>query len=202
MDQPGVDWRMTMRTRIAILLGGLVLLMSGADLQAFYNPGTGRWINRDPIQEEGGLGLHNFLANNTPNAIDHLGLKPPGFWWMFKKCGSITVRAIGPWDNILVDGITRIFAPHVFVVLRDGTRLSHGMEGDTEGADHWTAKTSPIYIGICSSCDKFTRCVKDKWPDPSSYNVITNNCQQAALRTIFRCGGTVSLTFAAPFDFL
>jgi hypothetical protein len=44
---------MTMRTRIATLIGTLVLLMAVADLQAFYNPGTGRWINRDPVGEEG-----------------------------------------------------------------------------------------------------------------------------------------------------
>jgi hypothetical protein len=108
----------------------------------------------------------------------------------------ITVRAIGPDNNIFWDVCTRLTAPHIFVVLKDGTRLTHG--GDTAGGDHWTAKTSPIYIPFCANCPQFTKCVKDHWPDLSSYNEYFNNCGQAALRRIFRCGGTVKLTFAAP----
>jgi hypothetical protein len=49
----GNDRRMIMKRYIATLLGALVLLTSVVDLQAFYNPGTGRWINRDPVGEEG-----------------------------------------------------------------------------------------------------------------------------------------------------
>ncbi|TAE89850.1 MAG: RHS repeat-associated core domain-containing protein, partial [Verrucomicrobia bacterium] len=47
----------------------------------YYHPQTGRWINRDPIEEEGGLNLYGFVGNNPPNAIDPLGLMAgfPGF---------------------------------------------------------------------------------------------------------------------------
>jgi RHS repeat-associated protein len=34
----------------------------------------GRWLNRDPIGEEGGMNLYPFLRNAAPNAIDPLGL--------------------------------------------------------------------------------------------------------------------------------
>ncbi len=40
-----------------------------------YNPKAGRWINRDPIAEEGGLNLYGVVGNNAIIIIDFLGLK-------------------------------------------------------------------------------------------------------------------------------
>ncbi|OAM91713.1 hypothetical protein AW736_01935 [Termitidicoccus mucosus] len=40
----------------------------------FYDPVLGRWINRDPIEEEGGENLYASVANNTINAVDAIGL--------------------------------------------------------------------------------------------------------------------------------
>ena len=42
----------------------------------YYVPQLGRWINRDPIQEEGGANLYLFALNNGVNAVDKLGLCP------------------------------------------------------------------------------------------------------------------------------
>ena len=39
----------------------------------FFNPELGRWINRDPIEEEGGLNLYGFVKNDSINGIDYLG---------------------------------------------------------------------------------------------------------------------------------
>ncbi len=41
----------------------------------YYSPGTGRWLSRDPIQEDGGLNLYEFVANNALTRIDRLGLE-------------------------------------------------------------------------------------------------------------------------------
>jgi hypothetical protein len=41
----------------------------------YYNPSTGRWLSRDPIEENGGLNLYAFVNNDTLNYIDGLGLK-------------------------------------------------------------------------------------------------------------------------------
>ena len=38
-----------------------------------YNPSTGRWLTRDPIEEDGGLNLYGLVANNPVNEIDNLG---------------------------------------------------------------------------------------------------------------------------------
>ncbi len=40
----------------------------------FYNPSTGRWPNRDPIEEEGGVNLYSFVRNNPVSYTDFLGM--------------------------------------------------------------------------------------------------------------------------------
>ncbi|GAF83527.1 unnamed protein product, partial [marine sediment metagenome] len=40
----------------------------------YYLPRLGRWLNRDPIEEEGGLNLYVFLSNDPANNIDIVGL--------------------------------------------------------------------------------------------------------------------------------
>jgi RHS repeat-associated protein len=39
-----------------------------------YSPTLGRWISRDPIEEEGANNLYAFAANNAINAFDALGM--------------------------------------------------------------------------------------------------------------------------------
>ena len=34
-----------------------------------------RWLNRDPIQEEGGINLYRFVGNSPLDFIDPLGLQ-------------------------------------------------------------------------------------------------------------------------------
>ena len=43
----------------------------------FFNPLTGRWLSRDPIEERGGVNLFGFLANRGVDRIDYLGLAHP-----------------------------------------------------------------------------------------------------------------------------
>ncbi len=40
----------------------------------YYDPLTGRWPSRDPIEEEGGLNLYGFIGNSSTWWIDYLGL--------------------------------------------------------------------------------------------------------------------------------
>ena len=40
----------------------------------FYDPATQRWLNRDPIDEQGGINLYRFAANSPVVRIDKTGL--------------------------------------------------------------------------------------------------------------------------------
>ena len=40
----------------------------------FYDPGAGRWLNRDPIEEEGGVNLYGMVGNDGVGRVDVLGL--------------------------------------------------------------------------------------------------------------------------------
>jgi len=42
----------------------------------YYSPSLGRFINRDPIGEQGGINLYAFVGNDPVNSIDVLGLLP------------------------------------------------------------------------------------------------------------------------------
>lgn len=43
----------------------------------YYDSEMGRWLNRDPIGEEGGWNLYDFVHNNAILYYDSTGLKPP-----------------------------------------------------------------------------------------------------------------------------
>jgi RHS repeat-associated protein len=39
----------------------------------YYSPALGRWLSRDPIEEQGGLNLYAFVNNDPVNGVDVLG---------------------------------------------------------------------------------------------------------------------------------
>jgi integrase/recombinase XerD len=45
-------------------------------LYRYYDPMTGRWPSRDPIDEEGGINLYGFVGNDGIGKIDVLGQNP------------------------------------------------------------------------------------------------------------------------------
>lgn len=48
-----------------------------------------RWLNRDPLEEEGGLNVYGFCGNNSLNIIDIKGLK-----WRILRKGQTFAKAI------------------------------------------------------------------------------------------------------------
>jgi len=60
----------------------------------YYTPQTGRWINRDPIEEKGGLSLYGFVGNDGLRKWDIFGLalQQPNF-----PCKCAKVRRCKPF---------------------------------------------------------------------------------------------------------
>jgi len=75
-----------MKTQMRLLLGLLILwgmALAPPRAAGYYDPGVQRWINRDPIQEYGGVDVHAFVGNQPTTGVDPEGLgkpsrKPPG----------------------------------------------------------------------------------------------------------------------------
>ena len=63
----------TLTKRLVVVTSILLLTQS---VVAFYNPSTGRWLSRDPIQEDGGQNLYGLTHNAPIAAIDRFGLAP------------------------------------------------------------------------------------------------------------------------------
>jgi len=42
----------------------------------FFDPRNGRFLNRDPIAEQGGLNLYGFCGNDGVNGVDYMGMDP------------------------------------------------------------------------------------------------------------------------------
>ena len=51
-----------------------MLILGAQSASAFYDASIGRWLSRDPIEEEGGVNLHMVNGNDCINLIDPLGL--------------------------------------------------------------------------------------------------------------------------------
>ena len=62
--------------RLTLFLMLAVLCIAGTEqVSAFYNPGTGRWLSKDPIGESGGYNLYSACRNNLIRSVDSNGLQ-------------------------------------------------------------------------------------------------------------------------------
>jgi RHS repeat-associated protein len=88
----------------------------------YYSPKLGRWLSRDPIEEQGGLNLYGFCGNDGVNAWDYLG-KDGGFSdlmnWLFlpKVSESIDgdgydIYSLGMYQGKVHDSGEYVQSPH------------------------------------------------------------------------------------------
>jgi RHS repeat-associated protein len=78
----------------------------------YYHPQTGRWISRDPIEEEGGLNLYGFVGNDGVNWWDLLGLT--------ECCKSELEKSVQAWAAFL-PGLEAFLKAHIAT----GINLNH-----------------------------------------------------------------------------
>ena len=74
----------------------------------YYNPSTGKWNSRDPLEEAGGFNLYGMVRNNAVNRIDRLGLDDgDSFFMMFIEFlthtgdSTFTGYSDSIWNSIL-----------------------------------------------------------------------------------------------------
>ena len=66
---------MKTRTNAVLVLLAILFYFNGIHTaSAFYDPGVQRWLNRDPINEKGGINLYGFVKNDPTTYIDIDGL--------------------------------------------------------------------------------------------------------------------------------
>ncbi len=103
----------------AFRAGVLRTTAPGVPLYGYRHLSTelGRWVNRDPLGERGGLNVYGFARNNSVYLLDPLGeysIALPGFGAGFGAiCGyvtlSVTIPAWAPWvaaGTVVVGGVT------------------------------------------------------------------------------------------------
>jgi hypothetical protein len=66
----------------ALILALTALLLLPQVGQCFYNPNTGRWLSRDPIEENGEANLCGFIQNDPVSEIDPFGLAGSAGGWL------------------------------------------------------------------------------------------------------------------------
>jgi RHS repeat-associated protein len=122
----------------------------------WYAPNLQRWLNRDPIQEQGGLNLYCFLLNNPSIYIDPYGLKHAGGY-------TPPIEICGVWyTNLDVHQQTPFLSGGKFAHGNDPTRVIV-IEGPVrkEKEYHWdfpkprpplSPPTLPPLPPFCSTC--------------------------------------------------
>ncbi len=127
------------------LTSALLLWLAFAPLaQAFYNPSTGRWLNRDPIEELDGPNLYAFVHNNPANRVD--------------KDGTTGWQFTGPWEHdhfqLHCPGPTETEAAIALLLVT----LITPVPGDEAIAVAALGKSVSKLLSKCSKC-KNIRCV-------------------------------------------
>jgi RHS repeat-associated protein len=77
----------------------------------YYDPVTGRWPSRDPIEEQGGMNLYGFVRNNGLNWVDRFGLEK----WELSK-NDVSTDSGEDTDNT---GLTELY---LYVGIRKSVR--------------------------------------------------------------------------------
>jgi len=88
-----------------------------------YDPNLGRWLSRDPIEENGGVNLYGYCENNPVNYVDPKGLEKKVYEIWCKCCGdkewrkvkvrTIPARERRPDDSLrpLIGRVSTTFGP-------------------------------------------------------------------------------------------
>lgn len=131
----------------------------------YYDPVTGRWPSRDPIEEQGGINLYGFVGNDGGNRFDVLGLCDKSKKWGCKITKSIissdeTEEAIEQAIALqaIIQGIDNYGDIMALVGVKNLAELGEGLAGlSTDEVDVLTSQALEITISTNSTADDFRK---------------------------------------------
>jgi len=84
---------MKTKAQLTLILVALLAYWVGlCNASAFYDPGTQRWLNRDPFGEIGGINMHEYVGNQPISNLD-----PDGRFAWVPICCTAAALFVG-WD--------------------------------------------------------------------------------------------------------
>jgi RHS repeat-associated protein len=105
LDSSGWNERNVHRFSTKPEVAGTGLLYYG---YRWYDPATGRWPSRDPIEEVGGMNMYGFVRNNSVRFFDILGREPyeddPNYTEGVSPPSEeeLIIGEIGFWDGLMI----------------------------------------------------------------------------------------------------
>lgn len=124
-----------------------------------YDPVQGRWVNRDPIDEEGGVNLYGFVGNDGANRFDLLG----NVTYSVSGGASLYGRARHHWSgrnfvDIFIDGVRSYFEgddlQEAFDIVRnDLVLIGNRVDRSIQKADAHVKKLNPKAFVIVTGYD-------------------------------------------------
>jgi len=109
----------------------------------YYSPTLGRWLNRDPIEESGGVDLYEFVHNNSTNNFDSRGLKTECSYHNIPGNTTVSWYPYRRWECKVKQVQLPIWPPGATVtiwVLVCDTLLSSSTPANSWCACDWVAK--------------------------------------------------------------
>jgi RHS repeat-associated protein len=91
----------------------------------YYQPSTGRWLSRDPIEERGGVNLYGFIMNGPIDRYDVLGLADPNSG-LFKQLCDLKDKLCQDWQKMIDNLRQRVNRPMGPIDLSKGLTFAKG----------------------------------------------------------------------------
>ncbi|MEJ1974190.1 MAG: RHS repeat-associated core domain-containing protein [Lacunisphaera sp.] len=95
--------------------------------ERYYSSALGRFINRDPIEEAGGVNLYGFVGNNAVNSVDVLGMGDDDDVWVLDKMTVTGSNSNGGGGGIFIHYSGRGVRPPPVKHMPDSPTLPPGL---------------------------------------------------------------------------
>ncbi|MCA1568612.1 MAG: RHS repeat-associated core domain-containing protein [Acidobacteria bacterium] len=149
---------------------GLLLLT-----HRYYDPGTGRFLTRDPIGYAGGINLYAYTQNNPINGIDPLGLDTTIIIWNSVGYGESSFGHV----SVIINGTSYSWGPAADQTLGGHLIRRRGVMNVGDAADYLNRNTAfrsgtGYHLNITAAEEQSLQDFLNNYQ--GRYGLISNNC--------------------------